>query len=69
VELDPSEHVKVDPEFLRPAEVDHLRGSYEKARTKLGWEPRTSFQELVNMMVDADLERLRQHGPVARFES
>jgi GDPmannose 4,6-dehydratase len=58
VGLDPEEHVKTDPEFLRPAEVDHLVGDASKAREKLGWEPRVSFRELVEMMVDADVERL-----------
>jgi GDPmannose 4,6-dehydratase len=58
VGLDPAQHVVVDPEFLRPAEVDHLVGDASKARSKLGWEPRVSFEELVEMMVDADLERL-----------
>ena len=58
VGLDPARHVVVDPEFLRPAEVDHLVGDASKAREKLGWEPRVSFRELVAMMVDADLERL-----------
>ena len=61
-ELDPDEYVRVDPKFLRPAEVDHLVGDPSKAREKLGWEPRTSFRELVEMMVDADLERLSASG-------
>ena len=56
--LDLDKHVVVDPEFLRPAEVDHLVGDASKAHTKLGWEPRVSFRELAEMMVDADLERL-----------
>ncbi len=56
--LDPEKHVAVDPRFLRPAEVDHLVGDASKAGVKLGWEPRVSFQGLVEMMVDADLERL-----------
>jgi len=56
--LDAKQHVKSDPEFLRPAEVDHLVGDATKARNKLGWQPRVSFKELVVMMVDADLERL-----------
>ena len=51
-------HVTTDPQFLRPAEVDHLVGDAAKAREQLGWEPRVSFSELVEMMVDADLERL-----------
>jgi GDPmannose 4,6-dehydratase len=61
--LDPDEHVRVDPRFLRPAEVDHLVGDASKAREKLGWEPRTSFRELIEMMVDADLERLAERAP------
>jgi GDPmannose 4,6-dehydratase len=58
VGLDPERFVKTDPEFMRPAEVDHLVGDASKARSELGWEPRHSFGELVEMMVDADLERL-----------
>jgi GDPmannose 4,6-dehydratase len=56
--LDFERHVVVDPEFLRPAEVDHLVGDSSKAREQLGWEPRVSFRELVELMVDADVERL-----------
>jgi GDPmannose 4,6-dehydratase len=56
--LDPAQHVVIDPAFFRPAEVDQLVGDPSKARDKLGWEPRVSFHELVEMMVDADLERL-----------
>jgi GDPmannose 4,6-dehydratase len=53
-----NDHVVVDPEFMRPAEVDHLVGDASKARAKLGWEPQVSFRELVELMVDADVERL-----------
>jgi GDPmannose 4,6-dehydratase len=56
--LDPGGYVKTDPEFMRPAEVDHLVGDASKARAQLGWEPRHAFHELVEMMVDEDLERL-----------
>jgi GDPmannose 4,6-dehydratase len=63
VDLDPDEYVRLDPRFLRPAEVDHLIGDYSKAKDKLGWEPRTSFEELVNVMVDADLELLESGVP------
>jgi GDPmannose 4,6-dehydratase len=63
VGLDPDEYVKLDPRFLRPAEVDHLIGDFAKAREKLGWEPRTSFEELVRLMVDADLELLARGVP------
>ncbi|HEY7149861.1 MAG TPA: GDP-mannose 4,6-dehydratase [Gaiellaceae bacterium] len=58
VGIDPAKHVVVDQEFMRPAEVDHLVGEPAKAKKELGWEPKVSFKELVQMMVDADLERL-----------
>jgi GDPmannose 4,6-dehydratase len=58
VGLDWREHVVVDPRFVRPAEVDLLLGDASKARARLGWKPRVGFRELVEMMVDADLERL-----------
>jgi GDPmannose 4,6-dehydratase len=63
VGLDPAEYVRLDPRFLRPAEVDHLVGDYTKAREQLGWEPRTSFEELVGGMVDSDLELLARGIP------
>jgi GDPmannose 4,6-dehydratase len=63
VGLDPDEHVRIDPRFLRPAEVEHLIGDAGKAREKLGWEPRTSFEEMIRLMVDADLELLRSGVP------
>src|SRR5947208_2133092 len=58
VGLNPDDYVRIDPRFYRPAEVDHLIGDFGKAKRQLGWEPRTSFEELVNLMVDADLEML-----------
>jgi GDPmannose 4,6-dehydratase len=58
VGLDAEKHVVIDPRFLRPAEVDHLIGDASKAKRVLGWEPKHSFRDLVEMMVDADLERL-----------
>jgi GDPmannose 4,6-dehydratase len=58
VGLDANQYVKTDPEFLRPAEVDQLVGDASKARERLGWQPRHSFRELVELMVDADLARL-----------
>jgi GDPmannose 4,6-dehydratase len=51
-------HVRIDPQFLRPAEVDHLIGDYSKAERELGWRPDTSFEELIRLMTQADLERL-----------
>ena len=56
--LDWTTHVRQDPRLIRPAEVDHLIGDSAKARTKLGWAPTVHFKGLVEMMVDADLERL-----------
>jgi GDPmannose 4,6-dehydratase len=58
VGLDWQKHVRLDPKFLRPAEVDHLVGDASKARNTLGWKPDVDFQQLVKMMVDADLARL-----------
>jgi len=52
--------VRIDPRYYRPAEVDDLRADPSKARRVLGWEPRVSFQELVKMMVDADIAGLRR---------
>jgi len=54
------DHVVVDPKFLRPAEVDLLLGDPTKAREKLGWIPEVDFEGLINMMVDADLERIKR---------
>ena len=58
VGLDWKKYVRLDPRFLRPAEVDHLIGDPAKARAALGWTPAVDFAGLVRMMVDADLERL-----------
>jgi GDPmannose 4,6-dehydratase len=62
VGLDWREFVKVDPKFLRPAEVDLLVADPSKAKEKLGWRPSVEFHELVRMMVDADLARHRVTG-------
>ena len=59
VDLDWRRYVREDPALLRPAEVDHLIGDASKARRTLAWSPRVSFAGLVEMMVRADLERLR----------
>lgn len=58
VGLNYEDHVIIDPKFYRPAEIGILRGNPAKARAKLGWEPKTSLNELVHMMVDADLKRV-----------
>jgi GDPmannose 4,6-dehydratase len=54
------DHVVIDPAFVRPAEVDHLIGDYSKAKELLGWEPRTSFEEMIRKMVDSDLALLQR---------
>jgi GDPmannose 4,6-dehydratase len=52
------DHVLTDEKLIRPAEVDHLLGDATKAKQEMGWEPQVGFEELVRMMVDADVERL-----------
>ena len=64
VKLDWKRYVRLDPKFLRPAEVDHLIGDASKARSGLGWRPEIDFAGLVRMMVDADLARLGQADSV-----
>ncbi len=58
--LDWTKFVEIDKRYLRPTEVDYLLGDASKAREKLGWEPRVSFEELVRMMVEHDLELAKQ---------
>ena len=60
--LDADNHVVVDESIKRPAEVDHLIGDASKARRDLGWEPKTSFEELIRLMVNADYELLKRGG-------
>ena len=60
VGLDWQAHVKIDPQFIRPAEVELLLGDAGKARRILGWKPEVDFHGLVKMMVDADLARMRR---------
>jgi len=62
VGLDYREYVKQDPKFFRPAEVDVLVADPSRAAAKLGWEPKVTFKQLVEMMVDADLERHASTG-------
>ena len=64
--LDPEKHIVLDPKFLRPAEVDQLVGDASKARRELEWAPRTSFRDLAELMVDADLERVANELAWAR---
>ncbi len=60
VGLNWKDHVKIDPRYFRPSEVDHLRGDPSKAKRQLGWTPRVGFGQLVKMMVDHDLDLARQ---------
>lgn len=57
-DLDPDRHIDIDPNYFRPAEVDHLLGDASKAATVLGWKPRTKFEDLARLMVDADIKLL-----------
>ena len=61
VALDWRKYVEIDPNYYRPAEVDLLIGDYSKAKRQLGWEPKTKFEDLVKLMVDADMQRLKDH--------
>lgn len=56
--LDWQDYVIIDERFYRPADVYELKGDYSKAKKKLHWEPTVSFEELIKMMVEADLRRL-----------
>jgi len=60
------DHVILDPKLVRPAEVDLLQGGASKAKRVLGWQPRVTFRQLIEMMVDADLERVGRLAPSAR---
>lgn len=69
VGLDWQQYVVQDPAFYRPAEVHLLLGDASKARQQLGWEPRCTFRQLIEMMVDADLERIAKQIREARGEN
>jgi GDPmannose 4,6-dehydratase len=60
VGLNYMDYLVIDPRFLRPAEVDIIRGNPAKARARLGWEHRTSLEALIQMMVEADLRRVKR---------
>jgi GDPmannose 4,6-dehydratase len=63
VDLDWKDYVITDDLFYRPAEIHELKGDFSKAKRKLGWEPKVSFRELVQMMIDADLKTLKHQTP------
>lgn len=60
VKLNWKKYVKIDPRYFRPVEVDYLCGDASKARRELGWKPKVSFQQLVRLMVDADLKSIKR---------
>lgn len=60
VGLNYEDYIVIDPQFYRPAEVDILLGNPAKARKQLHWEPKTSFEELIQLMVEADLKRIKE---------
>ena len=62
VGLDYQKYVVIDQQFVRPAEVDLLLGDSTKAKQQLGWQPEVSFEQLVTMMVDADLDACKKRG-------
>jgi GDPmannose 4,6-dehydratase len=68
VGLDWTKYVRKDPRYFRPSEVDLLIGDASKARKFLGWEPRTTFRDLVELMVNADIEALRNNNEEPRSE-
>ncbi len=63
--LDWRKHVETDSRYFRPSEVDHLKGDSSKARARLGWAPKVSFRELVQMMVDQDADLARRERTLA----
>jgi GDPmannose 4,6-dehydratase len=65
--LDYRDHVEVAQDFLRPADVHHLRGDCAKAHQRLGWEPYTSFDHMIKMMVDSDVDLVSTTTPKALF--
>ena len=58
--LDWQKYVEIDPRYYRPAEVELLIGDASKAKRKMGWEPKTKFKDLIELMVDADLADLQR---------
>ena len=66
--LDWRKYVKIDERYIRPTEVDLLLGDYSKAETKLGWKPKVSFNELVRIMIEADLELAKREAHMSKFD-
>jgi GDPmannose 4,6-dehydratase len=68
LDFDWKDYVEIDPRYFRPAEVDLLLGDASKARTKLGWEPKVDFNQLVKLMVDHDLELARREAEAQQMQ-
>jgi len=68
LDLDYRQYIEIDPALLRPAEVSHLVGDYSKAERELGWEPTVAFRELIKMMIDEDIARLRNKQTLPSVE-
>jgi GDPmannose 4,6-dehydratase len=68
VNLNWEDYVVIDPKFVRPAEVDLLLGNATKAREKLGWKPEVDFKNLIKMMVDADLEKIKNDVQLSNIQ-
>jgi hypothetical protein len=69
VGLDYREFVDIDPRYYRPTEVDFLLGDASKAEAQLGWKPRTSFEQLVTLMMESDLELAMREKLLPRISS
>jgi len=69
VGLDYRKHVEIDAELLRPADVQHLRGDCAKASRTLGWHPDVTFEKLIEMMVDSDLQLVSKDVPGGIFRT
>ena len=67
VGLDWKKHIRIDERFMRPVDVNYLKGDYHKSLTKLGWSPKTRFNALAEIMVNSDLERWRRWGRGEHF--
>ena len=67
VGLDYQEYVRIDPQFLRPAEVQAVTGNPQKAREKFGWQPRMNFEQLIGFLVEVDLKRARGQASEVRY--
>jgi GDPmannose 4,6-dehydratase len=59
LDLNPDEHVRIDPDLARPADIEEVVADPSKAKRELGWEARTGFEQLVELMVRADLDSIR----------